>query len=248
MKSILLLFGVLTVVFLSSCETTFYDEIENRANSAYFPFQEGKFRLYQLDSIRFYPDGPNTVIDTTSGILKVEFRNVNYESTSHVKFEIWRTYTSDFGSESQTEVWSGEIENGKWYQNERNLRFFLINFDAEAGDRWESVLFNPSDVTETVGQSPILPYIEWESRLVTKEEEVQIENFEFTNVLHLERAALTNSLLELRMNDEWYAEEVGLVKSERWILDTQCITCPEDDWAGKAEIGYIVNQRLLEYN
>lgn len=240
---------LLVILAGTSCETKFYDEIDNRANSEYFPFKEGKYRVYRVDSLKFYPDGPVTIIDTTHGILREETRNLKYISKNHVTFEIWRTYEA-LGKESDavTRVWSAEIEDGKWFQNEENLRFFLVNFDADVSDRWESLLFNPSNVTEIIGQSPILPYIEWRSRLVSKEEILQSDSFEFSNALLLERAALINSLLELRMCNEWFVKGVGMVKSERWILDSQCIACPEEDWAGKAEIGYIVKQELIDYN
>lgn len=249
MRPVSYFFIFVLALTVTSCETTFYDEIERGAAADYFPFREGQYRLYQVDSLRFYPDGPVTVIDTTRGTLREEVRNITYISPSHVHFELWRTYRSqDGGSDPVTRIWQAEIEDGRWFQNEENLRFFLIDFDARVNDRWSSLLFNPAYVVERVGQSPILPYIEWRSRLVSQEEELVLDNFTFHEVLQLERAALTNSLLELRTCNEWYVRGTGLVKSERWILDSQCIECPQADWLGKAEVGYMVRQELMEYN
>jgi len=55
--------------------------------------------------------------------------------------------------------------------------------------------------------------------------------------------------IELRLSYERYARGVGLIEREMRILDTQCIeACSTKTWAEKAEKGFIVRQKIRDYN
>ena len=57
------------------------------------------------------------------------------------------------------------------------------------------------------------------------------------------------NLIELREAIEKYARNVGLIEKQMRILDTQCIIeCEGEPWEVKAEKGFILKQRILEFN
>jgi len=56
-----------------------------------------------------------------------------------------------------------------------------------------------------------------------------------------------NSDIERRYAVEHYAPNVGLIKKEMEILDTQCV-CPGETWIEKAEKGFTLVLELVEHN
>lgn len=245
--NVILILLILSV--FSSCETK-YIEPDLTSWNSYLPVKEGNYKTYNIDSILIYKVGVNVHIDTISGILSEEIKNVHAIDSSNFNFEIWRTYYNKLhGAENAvTKIWKVDVQNGRWIQNEENLEFHLINLNMDLETRWKSTLFNPEDIVEYIRQNPISPYILWDSKLNVVTATSDSDLTKYDQLLHLERASFTESLLEYRQVDEYYAKDIGLVKSERWILDTQCISCPVDDWVARAEIGFILKQILIEYN
>lgn len=234
---------------LLSCETKYIDP-EIISWNSHLPVKEGSYKKYSIDSILIYKEGINVRKDTVSGILSEEIKAVNFTDSLNFSFEIWRTYHNilEDAENAKTKVWKVDVQDGRWIQNEENLRFHLLNLNMELGTSWKSTLFNPNEVVEYIRQNPVSPYIQWDSKLHWIEAPSDPDLKDHNQLLHLERASLTGSLLEYRQVDEYYAENIGLVKTERWILDTQCITCPTDDWVSRAETGFILRQILIDYN
>lgn len=240
---------LLAFTIFQGCETE-YIEPEQTSWHSYLPVKEGSYKKYEIDSILIYKTGLIVRKDTISGVLTEEIKNLQTVDSLNFNFEIWRTYYNDLqGSENATtKIWKVEVQDGRWIQNEENLHFHLLNLNMELGTRWKSTLFNAEEVVEYIRQNPINPYILWDSKLNNSSISDDPDLTDYDELLHLERASFTESLLEYRQVDEYYAKNIGLVKAERWILDTQCISCPTDDWVSRAETGFILKQFLIEYN
>ena len=59
----------------------------------------------------------------------------------------------------------------------------------------------------------------------------------------------SENVIELRFAKEQYAKNIGLIAKEYLILDTQCIEdCIGMTWEEKAEQGFILRMKMIDYN
>ena len=95
----------------------------------------------------------------------------------------------------------------------------------------------------------------WSYEVLDQSTSVELGSFTFENVAIIQNSDDEN-LIERRYVIEQYAPEVGLISRDLLILDTQCnvccqgdfATCEPIDWKDKAERGFILRQRLTDFN
>jgi hypothetical protein len=210
----------------------------------YFPILQGTTLQYKVDSLLFYEDGLKIAVDTTRGILSREWKQrlVKENGVEEVVMEL--RYQNDIGFSSSVLVLY-EIEEDKVFYTRNNLRFFLFPLKGLPSRSWKGLLFDPNQVFERIGQSLVQPYLEWESEIEAIGISQRVGDIEYPDVMVLVRAKLEDSLLELRLVREWYAKGIGLIASERWILDSKCIECDPEDWPAKTFAGYVVREELI---
>jgi hypothetical protein len=210
----------------------------------YFPISQGSTLQYKVDSLLFYEDGLKIAVDTTLGELSREWKQIQVREDGVQEILMEKRYQNDKGFASSALVLY-EIEEDKIFYTHNNLRFFLLPLKGLPSKSWRGLLFDPKQVFERIGQSLVQPYLEWESEVEAIGITYQLGGKEYPDVMVLVRAKLEDSLLELRLVREWYAKGIGLIASERWILDSKCIECDPEDWPAKAFAGYVVREELI---
>jgi len=210
----------------------------------YFPFQEGKVYEFRVDSVQFYQEGLNIAVDTTSGVLKKQWKDRKDKGNGNFEIYLSHHYRNEKESFSEERVLY-EVEEGRIFYTRENLRFLLMPLYFSSQRPWKGILFDAEQYTERIGQSSLFPFLGWESEIEAIGVSYSIQGRDFPDVLILVRAKWEDSLLEIRSVKEWYAKGIGLIASERWIIDSNCIECDPSDWPAKANVGYIVREELV---
>ena len=121
-------------------------------------------------------------------------------------------------------------------------------FPLQEGLDFSATLFIDNNTSIIVAGETIDAFKNWNSEVQQVGVAETIGTYAFDEVTTINYADDEN-LIEKRFAQSKFAKGVGLVYSEEWILDTQCLAeCEGQAWEVKAEKGYILRQTLLEYN
>jgi hypothetical protein len=107
--------------------------------------------------------------------------------------------------------------------------------------RWDGLgNFNAQGYIETIRDEPIAPFLHWSKFIIAgNRDSLEIDAIRYKDLIKVVQVDFENAL-ERRLSVSWYAANIGLVYSEKWILDTQKIN--QDPWEIKAQKGYIVRK------
>ncbi len=256
-------FGVfvgLSLTILQGCEEPF-SPVEQppaaaSAQYSYFPLHVGKYIEYQVDSIifDFGLDG-RTVRDTVRRQVREEVVDTLRDDTGALLYRIERTERlSDSSAPDVYRVWGATRTSGWALRQEENLRFIRLVFPMTLRTRWDGNRWiDPSLEVEVAGER-IRPFVNWSYRVDSIDVPTQIGAFSFDSALVVTEVDYSNAI-ERRFSKVWYVRNIGLVRREQWILDSQycnqvpppsdCLTRP---WELKGQKGYILRQTILRYN
>ncbi|MEQ1744167.1 MAG: hypothetical protein ABMA02_01990 [Saprospiraceae bacterium] len=226
------------------------------AQRAYFPLEIGKFAEYRIDSIVFdFGTGGSTMRDTTSYLVREEITDTIRDITGILVFLVQRSERlTDSLPWAVKQVWSASRTPMQAIRTENNLRFLRLVFPFDEYTRWNGNLWIDQYQEIEIAGERIRPFVNWDYQVDDFDFSAQIGAFAFDSILVVTEVDETNAI-EHRLSRAWYAKNIGLVKREQWILDSQycnqipapadCLTKP---WEEKAQKGYIVNQLLLAHN
>jgi hypothetical protein len=238
---------------LLSCNKQTTEDIAVDFGYQYFPLELGQTRTYQVDSILFDPDISGTAIDSSTSFAREVIIDTIRSINGAVQYIIERSIRSDAGAPWQTtDIWTATRTEQQAFRTEENLRFLKLTFPIDDQNRWDPTLFFDNTLEITVAGETLEAFRNWEGRMQETGAMVEILGQTYTDVIKTTLADDTN-LIERRYVSEWYAPELGLIFSEKQILDTQCQVCCSLDfelcdalpWRQKAEKGLIVRQQLL---
>jgi hypothetical protein len=247
MKNLLFFAGSCALI-LSSCskeEADSYQAAELQLD--YFPLSIGKYAVYEVDSTIYDPNGAEMVYHTRT-YFKEEVADTLTGPLGETIYRIERyERTADSLPWTISRVLSASIEGNRAIVTEDNLRFISLVFPPRENSRWNGLAFiDPEQVVQVAGES-LLMFKGWDYSIPEPASSDSIGSLFFPEVLTVQEAEDEN-LIELRRSFSQYARGTGLVYRERWILDTQCISaCDGQSWEEKAEKGFIVRQRIIEY-
>lgn len=250
-QSVLFLFlSLILVLGLSSCgdKQTIID-IPEDSSPEYFPLEVGKFLIYAMDSIIYDVGNNGTLIDTVQFLLKEEVVDTFVDNAGRVNYRIER---SERANEDLPwlikDVWVALQTDNTAERVEENFRFVKMVFPLKEGITWDGNQFVDKDYIVSIEGETLELFKGWESEVLAVDEEAMINGMNFSAVTTISHADNEN-LIELRRLTERYARNVGLIHKEMQILDTQCIIeCEGQDWATKAEKGFILKQTILDFN
>ena len=222
----------------------------------WYPVALGNEQVYAVDSITFRFDGSRLFRDTASLQARelVSEMTVNDNGDSLFLIERYERYHT--GEPWQIrKVFAMHRSDRQAFQTEDNLRLIKLVFPFRRGTAWQSTLFIDPARRVTVNGETIEMFKGWQSSILTTDTSYVHGQIALDSAMLVVHADVEN-LIERRWVQEMYVPEIGLVFQQQYILDTQCRSCCNGDfglcesisWPEKAEKGFIVSKRLLEWD
>lgn len=237
-------FLVVLLLFIFSCSKSEIEDFDLEAGYDYFPVEIGKFVEYEVDSIVY---DPLERTDSSHSFVREIIVDTLHDNTNAVVYRIER-----FERKSPQEAWqikrvyTASRSETQAFRTEENLKLIKLVFPVRSGRDWKSTVFIPDNTIVSIRGESVELFKSWESKILSTNEAETINGLEFPAVTTVSHADSDN-LLEKRFVLEKYAKGVGLVYRELWILDTQKIES-EASWEVKAEKGFIIRQRITNFN
>ena len=239
-----------TFFFFTCTENTKTEDFNVEFGFEYFPLEVGKYQTYAVDSV-LYDIGPDASIIVTN-------------SRTFVKHEISDTITDNLGRTGFIverferahdsldwvikDVWTAFRTESEAEWIEENLRFIKMVFPVKDGISWNGNRFIDETTIVPIAGESVEVFKSWSYEVLESDIAMDYGNYFFDNVAIISQADSEN-LIELRESTEHYAKDVGLIFREMRILDTQCISeCEGQSWEEKAEKGFILRQKIIDFN
>ncbi len=250
MNKLIVLFSFSILIF-TSCERDPVIETPDRSGFGYdfYPLEIGKYITYQVDSLQY--DESEGITIESSFELREEIVDTIRDNQNRLGYRIER-YRKNPGEDWQihdivaafnTETTAERLEN--------NLRFVNLSFPVEEGKSWDGTAHIDPTIKIFVAGESIEMFKNWTYEILAVDDSIFLEGLAFNNVMTVLQVDEDN-LVERRYSRERYAKGVGLIYKEQIILDTQCGGNPGDcigmPWEEKAEKGYILEMRAIDYN
>ena len=252
----LLLFLSILVLASGACNKQTIEEVEPDLGYDYFPLTVGKYWIYESDSILYDPVANGTEVILIKTYIKEEIIDTILDNSGETLYTIERSERQDLNApwEVKRQLWLSRNER-QAFRNEDNLRFINLVFPPEVGTSWDGNLFFDETLIVSIAGESIEMFKSWFYEIRRRGEAFDEEGLTFPDVLEVSMADNEN-LIERRFAREIYAKDIGLVYRELLILDTQCEVCCNLDfavcegipWEQKAEKGFILRQKIIEYN
>lgn len=242
-----LVFGILTLGAIAACSEE--KETLNTPDSyEYFPLEVGKYWVYEVDSILFKNQ---TLRDSSTTWVKEQIIDYIIDNAGDTVYRV-----DQYDRKDTTQPWkirrvvSLSRNATRAIRTEENISLIKMVFPLHRRGTWNStVLTDPSLMINVGGKVEIFKY--WRSEVESIDEPFTDGNINYpetTTILHAEKDAS----VEIRFAKEIYAKHMGLVWRGWQILD--CNSTQVDcfnlnlSWDKKATSGFIIQQRLIEYN
>lgn len=239
---------LLSVFLLGACQndTVLVEPIAEGYD--YYPLAVGKYITYQVDSVLYDPTDGQIVLDSSSSQIRESIVDSWRSEDNKQLFRIERAIYDTVNAEWEvTDIYSTYADETQAVRFEENLNFIKLRFPIRINRPWQGLDFS-STLEVNVADEPIELFKNWESVVTIIEKPMRIGDFDFSEVTTVQLANDTN-LIELRAALEHYAKGVGLVYREVSILNTQNIQADDSVlWAEKGEEGFLMTQRVIDYN
>lgn len=254
-KTLTVFLGTVAVLFLVACGGNLVEDPLDRGYD-YFPLQVGSYQVYQVDSVIFDPVVGGISQENISLQVKEVVVDTFRDETNMLLYKTERYERPDESHEWEIKsVFAKGTDEDQAVYLAENLRFIKFIFPPKLYKNWNgNVHFDEFLKVEVAGE-PVQIFKTWEYEMTEVAQPLVQEPYEFDEVTTVINANSEN-IIEYRYVVEKYARGIGLVYREMKILDTQCEFCCNLDinacentpWEEKAEAGFILTQRLIDYN
>ncbi|QQS29034.1 MAG: hypothetical protein IPM47_19710 [Sphingobacteriales bacterium] len=209
----------------------------------YFPIDSGHWVIYQVDSI-LYSTFLSQGVDTIQLQIKEVFAQpfTDNESRPAITIERYARYSDTIAWDKIIPtVWYAVKDSTKAERKEGELRFLNMVFPVQDGVKWwGNSYINTNQETTAV-------YANWHYQYEQMNTQHSINGLTFENtvtVLQHDYEDLVNKVY----SREVYAEGVGMIEKERWLLQlgSNDITSPLP-WPQRAQRGSLVKMRVIDY-
>lgn len=220
---------------------------------SYFPLEVGSYIIYELDSVVY--DDFNDIVTTRSLLVREIIESVFVDASRDTSFRVERQYRENemsvWGSAGY-DIWFAAIEGNNAERIEENQRYIVLSFPLRVGKTWNGTQHINVDPDGELG------YLDdWEYRITSLDVPMMINGISFDSTVTVIEQAV-GTAIDTIGSRAVYARNVGLVFKELYVLETQCTDCDPGDvacviacqqmpWEDKAEKGFIIRQRILEY-
>ena len=225
------------------------------AQYPYFPLRVGQYAVYIVDSLvyDFGVAGGTTQLEsstiareTVTDTLRDNLGALVYKIERHERkndSDPWELVAIKTASRTATQA----------TYTENNLRFLKLIFPMNRRSEWNGNLWiDPEREIEVAGERMRL-FSNWRYEVDSINVRAAVGAFVFDSTLLVTEMADSN-IIEKRLSRARYAKGVGLVWREQWLLDSQYCNqtpppsdCASKPWTEKAEKGYILRQRIIEF-
>lgn len=251
-------FGLLFLWSFMACERIV--ETLPPAGQAYYPMEEGRYRIYQIDSLVYDEYNCNTV---RSRFQVKEVTGAAIMDGEGAKAHRIKRYQRDTENDPWVlmGIWTEKLEDQQIQRVEDNQRTIKVVFPVKQGATWDGIVYIRRDTLVPLRGGAIDLYKDWDNFEYGPVGQTYIDtlsNQVYDDAVQITQVDKTNNI-ERRYAKEVYAKGIGLVYKEMRILDTQCrmprclgqsdiASCISTPWHIKAEKGFILKQSLLEHN
>ena len=249
-------YQILLLVFVVSCNKQTVEDFDVDFGYDYFPLEVGKYLIYESDSIIYDPIAEGTEVLITKTFVKEAITDTVVDNSGNTWYRVERSDRKDPEDSWVLKriLWLSRTES-QALRNEDNLRFISMIFPAQEGVQWDGNAFFDETLIIPVAGESVEMYKSWSYEILSVGAAFEEEGLSFPDVIEVSMADNEN-LIERRFAREAYARGIGLVFRELLILDTQCQVCCNGDfalcegipWENKAEKGFILRQKLIDYN
>ncbi len=253
--SYLSLFFAVSGLWISSCSPdTTPEELDIDYGYEYFPLEIGKFLEYRLDSVIYDTTSIGVTRDTNVWFSREEVVDTFRDLSNELNYRIERSQRKSSADPWEIQsVYAAILKDNQAIRIEDNFRFIKMVFPLRLGDIWDGNIFIDDETIITVAGESIEPFKSWSYELDGLDEQIIVNNTPYDSVMTIFQANNQEgpdpNLIELRYSKEEYAKNVGLIRRQMQILDTQCIAdCIGQTWEQKAQKGFILNQILIDHN
>lgn len=243
--SLLLLFSI---VLLTACEPEFIPAAESEIEMDFFPIDSITTWEYRMDSVIYDNEGLN--VDTFVSYRREQVLGSFMDAEGKVSYRLGiakKKELTDFYVE--TDLWTFQLNETGLQRKEENLNFVKLLFPIVLGDFWDGNQF-PENTEVFIAGDAIKVYKNWEYEYVDRFENYTLGSEIYNDVIHVRQANNTNAV-ERRFSEEFYSKGVGLISRNMQILDHQCgqfeVDCDTRPWEDKADQGFILKQRLIDF-
>ncbi|BDS09980.1 hypothetical protein [Aureispira anguillae] len=249
----------LILVFFFACERVI--DTLNPITFEYYPVEEGKYKIYQIDSIVY--DEYNCTVQTNSYQIKEITGPKGTDGEGDVFHSIQRYYRKDSTEAwALQHIWTEKIEDNQLQRVEDNQRMIKMVFPVQEDRHWDGIVYIRRDTLVPIRGGAIDMFKDWDDFVCQDVGKTFIDtlaNIVYPDAVKIMQVDKTNNI-ERRFSVEVYAKHIGMVYKEMRILDTQCrppgtctgnsdiASCILKPWHIKAEKGFILKQSLLEHN
>lgn len=241
------LFGLLIASILyMACDKPLPEPIAPDYPYAYFPLEDGKYVVYQVDSIIYNETFAN---DTTSWQVKEKITDTFYDLEGRLNYVIERSRRlSDTALWEEVDVWYAAQIDGKIEKVENNLRFIKLSAPLRNDLRWDgnAYLGGLDDIPFDYECNRLSYYEGWDYTYQSIEQPFVANGINFPNTVTVIQQGDSN-LIWFDYAKEIYAEDVGLIYKEFYHYYTQDFSCPTCPWNERVQCGYSVRMELIDY-
>jgi hypothetical protein len=236
------IFG-LAILGWMGCTETIEEPRPIDFNYSYFPIKLGAEYIYQSDSIVYNNGGLN--IDTFSSQIREVVQDSFLNIDGEIEYTLARYYRR-IATQEWTPINRWSIGRNAEFatRTEENLKFVKMIFPPKLGLRWNGNRFFDDNQKIEVAGELVKIYNDWTSKIFKTDVEITANDKKYS-AIEIEVVDL-NSLIERRLVKEWYAKDVGFLRRESIILDSDT-SKPNEPWDKRAQKGYIHTYQLLSY-
>ncbi|MBK8700493.1 MAG: hypothetical protein IPN29_13565 [Saprospiraceae bacterium] len=215
-------------------------------DKAYYPLESGKFITYKYDSI-VYDDQGFTKYNLSGYIREVtgELLKNTEDEQQYRLIKYWRKDTTDMWL--LTDVETITATDGKLIRTEENLPFIRLVFPNDPNIRWNgNALFDENTTVKVYGE-PIKMFQGWSYEVINKDVPLTLPAIALDSTLEVIEVDDDASIFSKRYVKQVYAKDIGPVKREMQIYDTQRPDAGKP-WESYAEKGFSLVQVMIDHN
>ncbi|MFT7030574.1 MAG: hypothetical protein ACJA2C_001972 [Marinoscillum sp.] len=195
--------------------------------SAYFPFEIGAYRDYEVEEITFNLEGP----DTSNYFLREVFNDSIVSGQGDVRYLMQRFTSADQETWTLSNTWTARKVDQSIIVTEDNIDYLKLASPVALGTTWNGNSFN---TLSTIGY-----YYAANTETVTA-----LELPADSELIKLVIEDIEANLVNQDERYEWYAEGLGLIAKDYISLEFCTINCGE---LGEIQSGRILKQTLVAY-
>jgi hypothetical protein len=254
-------FSLLTLILLglmlclnNACDSE-TETLDFNYNLSYFPMDSAHWVIYQVDSViysKFLSGGKDSVSWQLKEVIAGTF--IDNEGREARKIERYtRRNESQLWTAIDPVVWYALRDSQRAERMEGDLRFIKMVFPISEGKSWKG---NSQINTDN---SDLKLYADWNYTYtdIDQPKTIVAQDFSGNTVSNSFDKTLTvsqttrednDNLVEYSYGTEQYAENVGMIFKELWLLELggNDISDPAP-WPDRAETGFITTYKILDY-